>query len=1805
MTQLLLAILMLGEGWSLGGPTPRPRVDLDLGMVFLERRVGSHLTGIDEVLPLEGYMNRERRRILQELWLSELGRAMRSEGAARGGGLIPELRIPIGGSWLGLESKIDIGGSQRISIGGEQTFLTGNLYRDPTVPRTVWAYLPAPVMEQEMVVRVDGGLGDRFNVILDHDSRRLSDAQNTVQLRYQGSEDEVVQRVEMGNTHLAIPNPGRYVGTLPTHKGLFGVSARAKLAGLELYGIASQEQAASQTAEFVGQATVTTDTIYNSRFLWGTLFWVPARGKIRPGQLQVWLDDRSMFNLEGKREGLAVLNPPDTTPPFYFGDRHRGYFRKLIPNQDYRFDYESNILELISPLSRDGSNLPVLGVIYETIEEGLVGDTAWGEDRNSLLLKLIAPPQLDTLSQCWDLELKNVYKIGPLGMRLQEVRIFRDETGVQDLEKETDGPGRDTIFLELLGLDPNRDGRIEYPQFLEDRGWLWFPDPTPFASPRLSQPDSIIYKGYGLPSRGRYYIVVRYTKAAESFSLGQMNITRGSEKVYVGDSLWQPGKDYRLDPDLGTVTFLRPLPPDAKIRIQYEYTPWFAAFRKSLLGARGELKFAQQGRIGGSIFYRSEELGIIRDRPKVGTEPIRRMIGAIDLSHQVQPQWLTRFLDRLPLISTEAPSSLTLTGDAGLSVPDPNLRGYAWLDDFESTTQIQSPGVGHVEWRYTGWSNLAGKDTADFASIPIRWSNPTERERVRRGDVFGEQVENPNERLTSLKVKFTADGPASWAGIMTGYPGGWNLKDLENLEMVLRWRSPSPGRIHIDFGYLSKDAPRRNRAGMIVGYNGRLDTEDRNRNRSLEPEEDTGLDGVAGSDRRYPGIPGDDGNDDFSPKDNLNGTEGNNLLDTEDLDGSIVLGSDDFYRVSVELGNPQFFRGLKGDWKLLQIPLSDTTILRRIGNPRLEAVPLLRIWFDGFEPGEHEFEIVSIEFKGSLWRNKGVGRGAPTAPPVDTTERFEVYPVSKEIDDQYTSPFKVPRDPLTGELEKEAALELRYTRLRPGHFGLIERRATQREDYREYQTVRVYLHPRDAYDPVFLLRIGTDSLSYYEYRARVSEGRRLPYGNWYELEIQLDSFPILKRMAVEDGVSRVVKGGYSVQGESLPTHIRYPSISEVGYLALGVENPGPGEMTGAIWVNDLRLGSPRRDPGYGYQTSIDLTLADLASLRMAHRFQDPNFRTFADPRGARQSNRSLENSLALSLNLHKLLPRSLMINLPINYGLGSTHTRPKYSAYLNDLLIERDLEAGGTTSRTLGFTISKGRSESRLLNYTLDGLSGSYQRSQTISVGELNRDSISTSTSQVGYQVQPNLGFDLLRQRISYFPQQITLSATHSLFRGARWSRTDRDLRFTRTRLETTDALTPRVEVRYSPHQWVQSHFNLSPTLDRRNPPHRGIYLGREVGRNQNLGLSLNPAPILRVVTPRFSYTGGYGETRPEGLEPLNLENRSGIRVEVRIETARLLRHLRDKARDTLPQFGSLHWMGLQLERLGRMLVEPQISYSRTRASSYKGVAKRPELGYQWGLIDSLIDTPYTGAGTRTQQEVYSAASGAKWGDLGMEIGYERSISRSLYYNNNTQTLGVSWPKLSLSLRGFERWLRFFSSASLGSNLNIVEDRSGLIGEPPDRRNRSLNLSPLVRWQGRLRSGVGLELELESSETRSEVVGISTTHTNKRGLKFGLDYTLSAGSELPGFKKLRLRNPLRLTLSLSCSQSRKLLYSRIQPQPIPISSDQNLQAQLSTNYTFSQAVDGGLDLSYFLVENRLSRVQSHSPRLNFWVLFRF
>ncbi|MEO0082356.1 MAG: hypothetical protein ABIL25_08715, partial [candidate division WOR-3 bacterium] len=1320
----------------------RPRVDYTLGLVFLEQWRGNRFIAIEKVLPLEEYLGYQLKRSVREGWRRRAGQTRKQkELAFDASGLIPDIelpKLPV----FGEGSRIDISGQDRITLGGRQTVVEG-VIKTPGSQRL----LPELKMEQQLAVRLNGTVGDRTKVSIDHDSER-QEAKNKIKLEYKGTEDDVVQSVELGDTRLAIPGTA-YTGDLPAHKGLFGVSAQGKLGGVDLYAIASREESQAQSQSFTGKRQVSLDTIFGREYVPQRFYHVDVPGRLL--NLRVYVDDNNPSNNQSALRAIATVFPdhPESMPANWSWDRDGGDFDLKSIGTDYVI-HPGNLLEFSQPLGPQD----VVGLVIFS-DEDTIGGSFY---RDSLVLSLLKPERPDSLSMTWDYEMRNVYALPRTEVQLASVRLYRDNPEGEDTEYETAGPNNGRRFLEFLGLDPNGDGRLEYPEFDSKTGLIRFPLVRPFASDGLSVRDSVLYRKSILgPEEGRkYYLVVQYSSATESYYLGQPDIEENSERVRVNGELWTRGTDYDINYSTGTLTFRRPLPPEADINVTFEYRPWFSLSQKSLVGTRAEWTFAQNGKVGTSVFYRSE--GVPEDKPVLGSESFRRMIAETDASYSASSDEVSAVVDRLPLIRAQAPSTLSAAVEGAVSLPDPNTRGVAYLDDFEGTTIIRDVGNNAILWYHS--SVPVGRDSSEFCRDPLYWSTPAER--IRKDSVFGPNLgDEGSETQDFLRVVFRPDTgvTTSWAGLMT-CPSqlGMNLKDIENLEMVLKSRR-GKGNIHVTVGMsIDEDAARRNRAGEIVGLNGLLDTEDRNGNGVLdEGIEDLGLDTVFGTDRDWHPGAADDGNDDYEPTENPAGTEGNHRLDSEDLDRSGFSRYNHYFECTIPLGDERYSSPLYRGWQLYRVSLRDTAAFKVVGAPKWEDIRLVRLWFDGFDSPD-TIDFYSVQFVGSRWRNPRIASlGEVPEPPSgdtstarvpqrqrpvpDTSERVWVAQISRKTDTSYVPPYEPKKDAF-GRVEQEAALLFGYRNLAGNREAIVEKASAVRDDYRDYREMRLYVHD-DGNGLSFLVRLGADSVNYYEYRAPVTEGELVPGrdGKWYEFVMQLDSFPILKLMRDSLGQpgDTWVQGRYRLVG--------MPSLADVRYAALGIEKRGRGTVSGGIWFDDMRLTGPRKDPGYGFQARANASLSDLASVGVSFSYSDPNFRRFSEGAGVKTGGFGTTLNANLRTNLDRFLPYNWGLSIPLSYAISRQQDIPKFSAIFPDMRLDREQgEASSASGRSedIGLdNVRKQASRNKILNYTLEAMAFSWRQRRASSSAVLARDSSWSQSMAWSYGISPNWSIEL------------------------------------------------------------------------------------------------------------------------------------------------------------------------------------------------------------------------------------------------------------------------------------------------------------------------------------------------------------------------------------------------------------------------------------------------------------------------------
>jgi hypothetical protein len=102
----------------------------------------------------------------------------------------------------GDKTHINISGREEITFAGESRRISPFIGVEGRQSQSLF---PSLDMKQQLDVTLTGSIGDKVNIRVDHSSQAMSDDANKIQLNYVGYEDDVIKRVDLGNTSLSLP----------------------------------------------------------------------------------------------------------------------------------------------------------------------------------------------------------------------------------------------------------------------------------------------------------------------------------------------------------------------------------------------------------------------------------------------------------------------------------------------------------------------------------------------------------------------------------------------------------------------------------------------------------------------------------------------------------------------------------------------------------------------------------------------------------------------------------------------------------------------------------------------------------------------------------------------------------------------------------------------------------------------------------------------------------------------------------------------------------------------------------------------------------------------------------------------------------------------------------------------------------------------------------------------------------------------------------------------------------------------------------------------------------------------------------------------------------------------------------------------------------------------------------------------------------------------------------------------------------------------------------------------------------------
>lgn len=402
--------------------------------------------------------------------------------------------------------------------------------------------------------------------------------------------------------------------------------------------------------------------------------------------------------------------------------------KRLISERDFIFNPQLGYISLMVPLRND----EVLAVAYEYTYRGrsykvgeLTEDYQNLRDDEVIALKLLKSSTIrnNTAQPMWDLMMKNIYSLGASQIDKQSFQlriIYKDDaTGMDTPNLQVGRRLKNQPLVKIMQLDRlntvgdfQPDGNFDYVEgYMVDsqNGRIIFPVLEPFGRTigAYFDPDeadlarqyvfSELYRttmieAQQINEKNKYYLKGNYQSAGGTEINLPFGVAEESVMVTSGGVALSRGGDYIVEPQMGRVRITNPsvLNSGREIVVEYEKPDLFDNQIRTLVGTRLDYILNKDVRIGMTAMHYNETPAGFLKRVAIGNEPASNTIIGIDGSIRKEAPFITRLLDKLPLIQTKEMSYIHFKGEAAQLYPGLNRRinGRAIVDDFETSRMI-------------------------------------------------------------------------------------------------------------------------------------------------------------------------------------------------------------------------------------------------------------------------------------------------------------------------------------------------------------------------------------------------------------------------------------------------------------------------------------------------------------------------------------------------------------------------------------------------------------------------------------------------------------------------------------------------------------------------------------------------------------------------------------------------------------------------------------------------------------------------------------------------------------------------------------------------------------------------------------------------------------------------------------------------------------------------------------------------------------------------------------------------------------
>ena len=410
--------------------------------------------------------------------------------------------------------------------------------------------------------------------------------------------------------------------------------------------------------------------------------------------------------------------------PLYPGFQIGRDFEKIenarkLDEREYTFNKQLGYISLNSALNAD----EVLAVAYEYTLAGQVFKVGeFSTDGiaapQTLILKLLKGTNLSPKLPTWKLMMKNIYSLGSGKLDKKDFVLnvlYNDDKTGNSINYLPEGNLADKILLQVMGLDnlnsqldTQSDGFFDFIEgvtVMSDRGKIIFPFVEPFGShlKKMITSTAVASKfvfqelydstqtiARQIAEKDKFELKGRYSSASGSvIRLNATSIPQGSVKVTAGGVPLNENTDYLVDYNMGTVTIINSalIESQTPISVSLENNQFFGFQTKTLIGTHLDYRASDKFNIGATILHLTERP--YTQKVNYGEEPISNTIWGLNTSYKTESQLLTKIIDKIPLLNTKAPSSISAFGEVANLIPGHSKAissaGNSYIDDFEAS----------------------------------------------------------------------------------------------------------------------------------------------------------------------------------------------------------------------------------------------------------------------------------------------------------------------------------------------------------------------------------------------------------------------------------------------------------------------------------------------------------------------------------------------------------------------------------------------------------------------------------------------------------------------------------------------------------------------------------------------------------------------------------------------------------------------------------------------------------------------------------------------------------------------------------------------------------------------------------------------------------------------------------------------------------------------------------------------------------------------------------------------------------------